>query len=72
MLDGWASLMQNRARQRGGVREGTENKAHYFDSVSVLHWANENHFVSLYPACLTTYSGSCYAELMGYITDRDK
>jgi hypothetical protein len=54
------------------MRKGREREAHYFDSVSVLRRANENHFVSLYAACLTTYSGSSYTELMGYITDRDK
>jgi len=68
-LAGWLRF-PNAKLSRTEKRRG--RKAHYFDSVSVLRLANENHFVTLYPACLTTYSGSSYTGLMGCITDRDK
>ena len=69
MLVGWLGFPNAKLSRTERRRE---KKAHCFDSVSVLRLANENHFVTLYPACLTTYSGSSYTGLMGCITDRDK
>jgi hypothetical protein len=52
LLEGLASLCKTE-QDRRGMRIGGEGKAHYFESVSLLRWANENHVVRLYPACLT-------------------